>query len=88
MNPMKRWKFWLGLAISIAFMYFALKNLELDKFWQAMKTANYWWILPGIAVYFIGCVGAFLALALPAGSGQEDPHQGDVPGDVHRLHGQ
>ena len=50
---MKRWKFWLGLAISVVFMYFALKNLKLDEFWQAMKTANYWWILPGIAVYFI-----------------------------------
>ena len=53
MNPMKRWKFWLGLAISVVFMYFALKNLELDTFWQAMKSANYWWILPGVAVYFI-----------------------------------
>ena len=50
---MKRWKFWLGIAISVVFMYFALKNLELDTFWQAMKSANYWWILPGIAVYFI-----------------------------------
>lgn len=51
---MKRWKFWLGLAISVVFMYFALKNLKLDEFWQAMKSANYWWILPGIAVYFVG----------------------------------
>jgi glycosyltransferase 2 family protein len=51
---MKRWKFWLGLAISVVFMYFALRNLKLDEFWQAMKSANYWWILPGIAVYFIG----------------------------------
>jgi uncharacterized membrane protein YbhN (UPF0104 family) len=51
---MKRWKFWLGLAISVVFLYFAVRNLKLDEFWQAMKTANYWWILPGIAVYFIG----------------------------------
>lgn len=50
---MKRWKFWLGLAISVVFMYFALRNLKFDEFWQAMKSANYWWILPGIAVYFV-----------------------------------
>jgi len=51
---MKRWQFWLGLAISIVFMYFALNKLKLDEFWLAVKTANYWWILPGIAVYFVG----------------------------------
>jgi hypothetical protein len=50
---MKRWQFWLGLAISIVFMYFALNKLKLDEFWQAVKSANYWWILPGIAVYFV-----------------------------------
>ncbi len=51
---MKRWQFWLGLAISIVFMYFALNKLKLDEFWLAVKSANYWWILPGIAVYFVG----------------------------------
>ena len=51
---MKRWQFWLGLAISVVFMYFALNKLKLDEFWLAVKSANYWWILPGIAVYFVG----------------------------------
>ncbi len=51
---MKRWKFWLGVLISVVFLYFALKGLNLGDFWQAVKNANYWWILPGIAVYFIG----------------------------------
>ncbi len=51
---MKRWKFWLGVVISVVFLYFSLKGLNLGDFWQTVKTANYWWILPGIAVYFIG----------------------------------
>jgi uncharacterized protein (TIRG00374 family) len=51
---MKKWQFWLGLVISVFFMYFALKNLKLDEFWSSVKSANYWWILPGIAVYFVG----------------------------------
>lgn len=51
---MKRWQFWLGVAISAVFLYFALKGLNLGDFWLAVKSANYWWILPGIAVYFVG----------------------------------
>jgi uncharacterized protein (TIRG00374 family) len=51
---MKRWQFWLGVLISIACLYLALRGLKLGDFWQAVKTANYLWILPGIAVYFIG----------------------------------
>lgn len=50
---MKRWQFWLGVFISALFLYLALKGLQLGEFWQAVKSANYWWILPGIAVYFI-----------------------------------
>jgi glycosyltransferase 2 family protein len=50
---MKRWQFWLGLLISVVFLYFALKGLKLGDFWAAVRSANYWWILPGIAVYFV-----------------------------------
>jgi glycosyltransferase 2 family protein len=50
---MKRWQFWVGLLISVVFLYFALRGLKLGDFWLAIKSANYWWILPGIAVYFI-----------------------------------
>jgi uncharacterized protein (TIRG00374 family) len=51
---MKRWQFWIGLLISAVFLYFALNKLNLGEFWTAIKTANYWWIFPGIAVYFVG----------------------------------
>ena len=51
---MKRWQFWLGVFISAVFLYFALKGLNLGEFWQAVKNANYWWILPGVAVFFVG----------------------------------
>lgn len=51
---MKRWQTWLGILISIVFLYFALNGLKLGDAWQAAKTANYIWLLPGVAVYFIG----------------------------------
>jgi len=51
---LKRWQFWLGVMISAVFLYFALRGLELDRAWLAMRTANYWWIIPGVVVYFFG----------------------------------
>ncbi len=53
-RPMKNWKFWLGVLISAVFLWLALRGLKLEDFWSAMKTANYWWLIPGIAVYFLG----------------------------------
>lgn len=50
---MKRWQFWLGVLISAAFLWLALSKLNLTDFWQAVSHANYWWILPGVAVYFV-----------------------------------
>ncbi|MBA4380220.1 MAG: TIGR00374 family protein, partial [Anaerolinea sp.] len=50
---MKRWQFWIGLAISLFFMYLVVSKLEWGAFWLAVRTANYWWILPGVAVYFL-----------------------------------
>jgi uncharacterized protein (TIRG00374 family) len=51
---MKRWQFWLGLVISAGFLYLALRGLGIDEIWEPLKSARYWWLVPGVAVYFIG----------------------------------
>lgn len=51
---MKRWQFWVGLLISVVFLYFALRGMRFDEMWKAIKSAQYWWLIPGICVYFIG----------------------------------
>jgi uncharacterized protein (TIRG00374 family) len=51
---LKRWQFWAGLLISAVFLYFSLRGLKLGDVWQAMQSARYIWLLPGIAVYFVG----------------------------------
>ena len=51
---MKRWQFWVGLALSGGFMYWALRGLGLSEIWEPLKSARYWWLLPGVGVYFIG----------------------------------
>ena len=44
----------IGILISAIFIYWALPGLHLADVMASLKTANYWWILPGIAVYFVG----------------------------------
>jgi uncharacterized protein (TIRG00374 family) len=52
--PMKKnWQFWLGVGISAIFLYWAFSKLEWGDFWGAVQGANYWWLLPGVAIYFI-----------------------------------
>lgn len=54
MYPMKRWQFWVGLALSAGFLYLALRGLGIRDIWEPLKSARYWWLLPGVGVYFIG----------------------------------
>jgi glycosyltransferase 2 family protein len=51
---MKKWIFWLGMVISAVLLYFSLQKLNFAEAWQALKTAKYLWLIPGIGVYFIG----------------------------------
>ena len=50
----KHWKFWLGIAISSVFFFLAVRGLKWAEFWESIKTAKYIWLLPGIAIYFVG----------------------------------
>ncbi len=50
---LKRWQFWLGLAISLILIWYSLRGLQLAELVQALTEANYWWLLPGVAVYFV-----------------------------------
>ena len=50
---MKKWQFWLGVLISLLFIWLALRGMRLEEFWAAVRGANYIWLLPGVAVYFV-----------------------------------
>ncbi|PWH17785.1 MAG: TIGR00374 family protein [Anaerolineae bacterium] len=51
---MKKWQFWLGVLISVLFLWLALRGLHLGDFWGVVTQARYGWIVPGVAVYFVG----------------------------------
>jgi uncharacterized protein (TIRG00374 family) len=52
----KRWQLWLGLAVSAFFLFYVLRGLELDQVWEETRKAHYWWLVPGVMVYFLGVV--------------------------------
>ena len=51
---LKRWQFWLGVAISAVFLYFALRDLNLDQVWYYIRNGRYWWLIPSVTIYFFG----------------------------------
>ena len=50
----KHWQLLIGLLVSAFFIYLALPGLHLSEVAAALRTANYWWLIPGILVYFVG----------------------------------
>jgi uncharacterized protein (TIRG00374 family) len=48
----KRWQFWLGMAVSALFLWLALRGLDLNQFWDELQGASYGWLLPSVLVYF------------------------------------
>jgi uncharacterized protein (TIRG00374 family) len=51
---LRRWQFWLGVAISALFMYLALRDLDLPTVWHHIRHARYWWLIPSVTIYFFG----------------------------------
>ncbi|MBN1954221.1 MAG: flippase-like domain-containing protein [Anaerolineae bacterium] len=50
----KRWLvFVVGLLISLFFLWLAFRGLELGQVWETLRGANYWWLVPAVAVYFL-----------------------------------
>ena len=54
MSAVKRWQFWIGVLVSIVFLWLALRGLKLADMLAVLPNVNFWWILPGIAIYFLG----------------------------------
>jgi uncharacterized protein (TIRG00374 family) len=52
---MKRWQFWVGLAISLLFLiFYLLPRQNWAVLWESLRSAQYWWLIPALASYFIG----------------------------------
>ncbi len=49
----RNWKLWLGVVVSAVCLWIALRGLDFHTFWMVVREANYWWLVPGIGVYFL-----------------------------------
>ena len=49
---LKSKKLWLGLAVSALFLTLFLYRVDYSETWDALREANYLYIVPAIAVYF------------------------------------
>jgi glycosyltransferase 2 family protein len=46
------WKVWIGIFISLLFMYLAFHKVDFGQMVQAFKAANYWWFIPALVILF------------------------------------
>ncbi len=54
MKEKRRWLvLTVGLLLSPLFLWIALRKIRLDQVLVALGQANYWWLIPGVAVYFV-----------------------------------
>ncbi len=40
---------WLGLLVSAAFAYLAVRHVRFADVWSGVRTSNYWWLVPAFA---------------------------------------
>ena len=40
----------LGVALSLLFGYLAVRDVQWGAVWEALRTSNYWWLVPSLAV--------------------------------------
>jgi len=53
-NVKRRWIVLIvGLVVGLAFLWYALADLQLREVLTGLRTANYLWLIPAVAVYFI-----------------------------------
>jgi uncharacterized protein (TIRG00374 family) len=48
------------VAATIAFSYIALRAIDLDSAWRALRTSDYWWLLPALVAFGLGNVARAL----------------------------
>ena len=49
----KNWRVWLGLGVSLLFLAVLLYSVDLTEVLASLREANYLYVVPGIAVYFV-----------------------------------
>lgn len=43
-------KFLIGMLVSLVFLYLAFRKVDYTELWQALRNANYWFIIPNVVL--------------------------------------
>jgi len=44
---------WLGLLLSVAFSYLAIRNVDPTEAWDALRSSNLWWLVPAFLAWAV-----------------------------------
>ena len=48
------WRFWAGVLVSVVTLALLVLLVDRRELWEALRTANYLYLAPAIALYFVG----------------------------------
>ena len=48
------WRFWAGVLVSVITLALLVLFVDRRELWQALRTANYLYLIPAVALYFVG----------------------------------
>ncbi len=85
---MKKWQIWLGVLISVVFIWLALRGLQLNQFWNVVQNCKLLVVDPRHRGLFCRGVGAGVAMALSARTDQKNSDENHVPDHDHWIYGQ
>jgi uncharacterized protein (TIRG00374 family) len=51
---MRGWRVWAGLLVSLFFLVIAFRGQDFSRIWEDLRSAQYAWLLPALAMYFLG----------------------------------
>jgi uncharacterized protein (TIRG00374 family) len=52
-NWLNRWQFPIGIAVSLIFLWIALRDIHFGEVWQNLRGASYSWLIPTVLAYFV-----------------------------------
>ena len=48
------WRFWAGVLVSVITLALLVLFVDRRELWEALRTANYLYLIPAVALYFVG----------------------------------
>jgi glycosyltransferase 2 family protein len=64
---------WVGLAVTVLFTYLAVRDIDWDETWRALRNANLWWLGPAFAAFAVGILARAVRWRALFGRGRRPP---------------